>query len=71
MVQELKEIGEKLNGIPVEIRGVAPPAAPGVTGVVVGADVVKNEITAHAVAQPGGAGVQTVLELGDRTQSLS
>ena len=72
VVQEgLKEIGHKMpSGI--DIRGVGTTgSARYLTGVVVGADVVKNEITAHAVAAnlvvPG---VQTVLELGGQDSKI-
>ncbi len=73
VVQEgLREIGEKLNGAPVHIRGVGTTgSARHLTGVVVGADVVKNEITAHAVAANLVApGVQTVLELGGQDSKI-
>ncbi len=73
VVQEgLKEIGEKLAGSPVQIRGVGTTgSARHLTGVVVGADVVKNEITAHAVAANLVApGVQTVLELGGQDSKI-
>ncbi len=73
VVQEgLREIGEKLNGFPVQIRGVGTTgSARHLTGVVVGADVVKNEITAHAVAANLVApGVQTVLELGGQDSKI-
>ncbi|HHX87273.1 MAG TPA: 2-hydroxyglutaryl-CoA dehydratase, partial [Firmicutes bacterium] len=72
VVQEgLKEIGLKIPS-PVNIRGVGTTgSARHLTGVVVGADVVKNEITAHAVAAnlvvPG---VQTVLELGGQDSKI-
>ncbi|NLA26165.1 MAG: 2-hydroxyglutaryl-CoA dehydratase [Firmicutes bacterium] len=73
VVQEgLKEVGQKLSGVPVQIRGVGTTgSARHLTGVVVGADVVKNEITAHAVAANLVApGVQTVLELGGQDSKI-
>ncbi len=72
VVQEgLKEISLKMPSA-VNIRGVGTTgSARYLTGVVVGADVVKNEITAHAVAAnlvvPG---VQTVLELGGQDSKI-
>ena len=72
VVQEgLKEIKLQVPG-EINIRGVGTTgSARYLTGVVVGADVVKNEITAHAVAAnlvvPG---VQTVLELGGQDSKI-
>jgi len=56
----------------VIIRGVgATGSARQLTGVVVGADVVKNEITAHAVAAAHVVpDVQTVLEIGGQDSKL-
>ncbi len=64
-VQEgLKKIADEVNGI--EIKGVGTTgSARTLSGVIVGADTVKNEITAHAVAATHVVpGVQTVLEIG-------
>lgn len=72
-VQEgLREIGRKLEGTPVQVRGVGTTgSARQLTGVVVGADVVKNEITAHAVAANLVApGVRTVLEVGGQDSKI-
>ena len=71
-VQEgMSLIGEKLPG-KASVSGVGVTgSARTLIGVVVGADVVKNEITAHAIAadmvMPG---VQTVLELGGQDSKI-
>ena len=72
MVQQgLKQIQQKLpEG--VEIRGVATTgSARYLAGVIVGADLVKNEITSHAVATlqyiPE---VQTVIEIGGQDSKI-
>ena len=73
VVQEgLKEIEQELAGTAVRIRGVGTTgSARHLAGVVVGADVVKNEITAHAVAANLVApGVRTVLELGGQDSKI-
>lgn len=56
----------------VEVRGVgATGSARNLTGVIVGADVVKNEITAHAVAASYFVpDVNTVLEIGGQDSKL-
>lgn len=72
-VQEgLREIEARLSTTPVTIRGVgATGSARYLTGVVVGADTVKNEITAHAMAASHIIpGVQTVLELGGQDSKI-
>lgn len=72
-VQEgMRELLELLGGKEIEIRGVgATGSARHLTGAIVGADVVKNEITAHAVAAcqviPD---VNTVLEIGGQDSKL-
>ena len=69
--QGLRQIGQELcNGW--EIRGVASTgSARQLTGVVVGADVVKNEITAHAVgALHYEPDVQTVIEIGGQDSKV-
>ncbi len=73
VVQEgLKEIGRKLGDSEVRVEGVGTTgSARYLAGVVVGADVVKNEITAHAVAANLIApGVQTVLEVGGQDSKI-
>ncbi len=73
VVQEgLKEIGRKLGDSAVRVEGVGTTgSARYLAGVVVGADVVKNEITAHAVAANLIApGVQTVLEVGGQDSKI-
>ncbi len=56
----------------VEIRGVCSTgSARQLVGVIVGADLVKNEITAHAVgASHFVPGVQTVLEIGGQDSKV-
>ncbi len=71
-VQEgMKQIGDKLPpGASVSGVGVTGSAR-SLIGVAVGADVVKNEITAHAVAADAEMpGVQTVLELGGQDSKI-
>jgi activator of 2-hydroxyglutaryl-CoA dehydratase len=47
----MRQVEETLRGMDVEVCGVgATGSARTLTGVIVGADTVKNEITAHAVA---------------------
>lgn len=66
----LKEIS--YNNPALTVRGVgATGSARQLTGVVVGADCVKNEITAHAVAAMHIApDVQTVLEIGGQDSKI-
>ncbi|MHB8896612.1 MAG: BadF/BadG/BcrA/BcrD ATPase family protein, partial [Candidatus Geothermincolia bacterium] len=71
-VQEgVRAVGEKLNG-DVSINGAgATGSARYLTGVVIGADLVKNEITSHAVAATHIVpGVRTVLEIGGQDSKL-
>jgi len=66
-VQEgMRQVEAELKGKNVEICGVGTTgSARTLTGVIVGADTVKNEITAHAVAASHLVpNVQTVLEIG-------
>jgi predicted CoA-substrate-specific enzyme activase len=67
----LRQIGQQLgNGW--RIRGVATTgSARKLIGTVVGADVVKNEITAHAVgALHHVPGVQTIIEIGGQDSKV-
>jgi predicted CoA-substrate-specific enzyme activase len=71
-VQEgVRLVGESLGG-DVTIRGAgATGSARYLTGVVIGADLVKNEITSHAVAASHIVpGVRTVLEIGGQDSKL-
>ncbi len=71
-VQEgLKELEKSLKE-PVEIKGAGTTgSARYLSGVIVGADIVKNEITAHAVgALHFFPGVSTVLEIGGQDSKL-
>ncbi len=72
VVQEgMKKIGRNLpSGADVGGVGVTGSAR-NLIGVAVGADVVKNEITAHAMAADAEMpGVQTVLELGGQDSKI-
>lgn len=71
-VQEgIRELVARLDG-DIEVRAVgATGSARHLTGVIVGADVVKNEITAHAVAASQVVpDVNTVLEIGGQDSKL-
>ncbi|MDP3013740.1 MAG: acyl-CoA dehydratase activase [Candidatus Subteraquimicrobiales bacterium] len=71
-VQEgLKELEAKLP-LPVKIKGAGTTgSARYLSGVIIGADVVKNEITAHAVAATHIIPeVKTVLEIGGQDSKL-
>ncbi|WP_333871215.1 acyl-CoA dehydratase activase [Desulforamulus putei] len=67
----LKQISEKLPAHTV-VRGVGTTGSGRqLTGIVVGADAIKNEITAHAVAASHLVpGVQTVLEIGGQDSKI-
>jgi predicted CoA-substrate-specific enzyme activase len=72
VVQEgLRRIGKDL-GKDVEIKGVGTTgSARTLSGVIVGADTVKNEITAHAVAASHIVpDVQTVVEIGGQDSKI-
>lgn len=72
-VQEgMRELIELLGGNQIEIRGVGTTgSARNLTAAIVGADVVKNEITAHAVAASNVIpDVNTVLEIGGQDSKL-
>lgn len=68
--QGLAEIENKVKDY--EIAGVGTTGSGrNLAGVLVGADVVKNEITAHAVAAAAQVpGVQTVLEIGGQDSKI-
>ncbi|WP_031515187.1 acyl-CoA dehydratase activase [Desulfofalx alkaliphila] len=67
----LRELAKQLPASTI-IKGVGTTgSARHLTSVVVGADVVKNEITAHAVAASQQVpGVQTVLEIGGQDSKI-
>jgi predicted CoA-substrate-specific enzyme activase len=69
--QGLGEIRQLLDGS-VQIEGVGTTGSGRfLAGVVVGADVVKNEITAHAVAASHFVpGVQTIIEIGGQDSKI-
>ena len=72
MVQQgLKQIQQQLSR-DVDIRGVATTgSARYLAGVIVGADLVKNEITSHAVAAlQYSPEVQTVIEIGGQDSKI-
>ncbi|MEG6522643.1 acyl-CoA dehydratase activase [Desulfotomaculum sp. 1211_IL3151] len=67
----LRQIKEKLPAHAV-VRGVGTTGSGRqLTGIVVGSDAVKNEITAHAVAASQlVSGVQTILEIGGQDSKI-
>lgn len=69
--QGMRMLAERLPA-DVNIRGVGTTgSARYLTAVIVGADVVRNEITAHAVAASQMvSGVQTVLEIGGQDSKI-
>ncbi|MFX4260931.1 acyl-CoA dehydratase activase [Pelotomaculum propionicicum] len=72
MVQKgLKELRDRLPAA-ARVRGVgATGSGRNLTGIIVGADAVKNEITAHAVATSQVVpGVQTILEIGGQDSKI-
>ncbi len=72
VVQEgLREIGARIEK-EIDIKGVGTTgSARTLSGVIVGADTVKNEITAHAVAASHVVPeVQTVLEIGGQDSKI-
>lgn len=72
VVQEgLREISQRLSS-GITIAGVGTTGSGrDLAGVVVGADVVKNEITAHAVAASHFVpGVQTIIEIGGQDSKI-
>jgi predicted CoA-substrate-specific enzyme activase len=68
----MRHVEEKIRGLNLEICGVGTTgSARTLTGVIVGADTVKNEITAHAVAASHLVpDVQTVLEIGGQDSKI-
>lgn len=68
----MRRVEEELRGKSIEIAGVGTTgSARTLTGVIVGADTVKNEITAHAVAASYLVpDVQTVLEIGGQDSKI-
>lgn len=72
VVQEgLREMGKRLKGA-AQIAGVGTTGSGRyLASVVVGADVIKNEITAHAVATSHFVpGVQTIIEIGGQDSKI-
>ena len=68
----MRQAKEALNGMKAEVCGVgATGSARTLTGAIIGADTVKNEITAHAVAASYLVpDVQTVLEVGGQDSKI-
>src|SRR5574341_1424310 len=70
----LREIGQSLakRGTERQVAGVGTTGSGRyLAGVVVGADVIKNEITAHAVATSHFVpGVQTIIEIGGQDSKI-
>lgn len=67
----LKEMGDSLDA-PIEVKGAGTTgSARYLSGVIVGADIVKNEITAHGVgAVHFVPDVRTVLEIGGQDSKI-
>jgi predicted CoA-substrate-specific enzyme activase len=73
VVQEgMRQMEEALQGMDAEVRGVGTTGSARVlTGVIVGADTMKNEITAHAVAASHLVpDVRTVIEIGGQDSKI-
>ncbi len=73
VVQEgLKALEKKIRGMPLKICGVGTTgSARTLTGVLLGADTIKNEITCHGLAATHVvSGVQTVLEIGGQDSKM-
>lgn len=70
--QGLCEIAERLEGMSIEINGVGTTGSGRyLAAVVIGADIIKNEITAHAVATSYYVpGVQTIVEIGGQDSKI-
>ncbi|MBI5880325.1 MAG: 2-hydroxyglutaryl-CoA dehydratase [Chloroflexi bacterium] len=70
--QGLREIRTRLANRPVDVAGVGTTGSGRyLAAVVVGADVIKNEITAHAVATSHYVpGVQTIIEIGGQDSKI-
>lgn len=67
----IRAVGDKLGGDVVVRAAGATGSARYLTGVVIGADLVKNEITAHAVAASHiSEQVRTVIEIGGQDSKL-
>lgn len=73
VVQEgMRQLEEALRGLNVEVCGVGTTGSARIlSGVIVGADTMKNEITAHAVAASHLVpDVRTVLEIGGQDSKI-
>lgn len=73
VVQEgLYKMAERLDGRSIEITGVGTTGSGRyLAAVVIGADIIKNEITAHAVATSYYIpGVQTIIEIGGQDSKI-
>jgi predicted CoA-substrate-specific enzyme activase len=58
-------------GLPAILAAGATGSGRGLAGVIAGADIVKNEITAHAIAaQRAVPGVRTILEIGGQDSKI-
>ncbi|MBM7623571.1 acyl-CoA dehydratase activase [Sporohalobacter salinus] len=67
----LEELGEKIDDLDIKAVGTTGSARD-LAGVIVGADIVKNEITAHAVAASNIVPeVKTVLEIGGQDSKIT
>ena len=72
VTEGLNEIKKMLNSTPLKIKGVGTTgSARELSAIVVGADIVKNEITAHAIAAKHVIpDVRTVLEIGGQDSKI-
>ena len=67
----LKMLGEKVGDKVVIAGAAATGSARNLTGVLVGADVIKNEITTHAIAiSKLVPGAQTIIEIGGQDSKI-
>ena len=67
----LRDMGQRLDGKATVVGVGTTGSGRYLAGVVVGADVVKNEITAHAVAASHVVpGVQTIIEIGGQDSKI-
>jgi predicted CoA-substrate-specific enzyme activase len=68
----LRELHKRLNGVEYDVLGVGTTGSGrNLAGALVGADIIKNEITAHAVAASINVpGVQTILEIGGQDSKI-
>lgn len=70
LLEGLKELAE-MTGYPVIAAAGATGSGRHLAGVIIGADIVKNEITTHAIgAQSAVPGVRTIIEIGGQDSKI-